>query len=184
MLRVGCHQEQLRESFLVVAHVQRACGLEPYVGVAGVSPEAEEESVMGYVALSVGPMAKAMSTMATHMIGIGHCRRLKTRLNPFSTMPRLHLMAKGMYRERGTAVGKLPFMLDDLRSLKELLDLKVIDQQIVRCSALLGWFFMLRMSGFLVTNNKNMSPDRHPLHMRDVEPRSKGQRTHRGATCR
>ena len=157
-----------------------ACGLDPYVGRAGLSEEQEEDNIMGYVALSVGPLSKAMSTVATHLSGIGYCLRLRSGENPLLSMPRLQLMLKGMYRERGATVRKLPFMLDDLRSLKEVLELGIIDQQIVWCAALLGWFFMLHMSEFLYTKNKNMSADRHPLYMRDIEPRCVGQATHWG----
>ena len=139
------------------------CGLDPYVGKAGLGPDQEEDNVMGYVALSVGPMAKSMSTVATHLSGIGYCHRLRTGENPLLGMPRLQLMLKGMHREKGATVRELPFMLGDIRALKNILNLKLVDQQIVWCSALLGWFFMLRMSEFLSTNNKNMSADRRPF---------------------
>lgn len=147
-----------------------ACGLYPYVGKAGLNSDEEEENIMGYVALSVGPLSKAMSTVATHLSGIGYCHRLKTGGNPLLAMSMLQLMLKGMYRERVATVRKLPFMLDDLRSLKELLNLKLVDQQIVWCSALLGWFFMHRMSEFLTTNNKICRPAGTPCICATLNP--------------
>ena len=71
-------------------------------------------------------------------------------------------------------------MLDDIASLKQMLDLKIADRQIVRRTALLGRFVMLRMSEILDPSNKNMSVDRHPIHMREIEPMANGQCAHWG----
>ena len=182
---MGCSVSQATKGsyeghFRIWAMYRGTCGLNPYVGTNGLDLDQEEDNVMGYVALSVGPLAKAMSTITTHLSGIGYCHRLKMGDNPLATMPRLELTLRGMQREKGATARKLPFMLGDLKELRSMLDLRVIDQRIVWCSVLLGWFFMLRMSEFLTTNNKNMSADRHPIYMRDIEPRYQGQAAHWG----
>ena len=41
-------------------------------------------------------------------------------------------------------------------------------------------FDMISMNEILTTTNKNMSEERHPLHMRDIDPPSHGARAHLG----
>ena len=57
-------------------------GLWPFLGLGGSNPEEGENSIMAYVAMSVGPLAKGMSTMATHLSGIGHFRKIKMGATP------------------------------------------------------------------------------------------------------
>ena len=95
-------------------------------------------------------------------------------------MHRLQLTVVGMYSGSGAAPRKFHFAIGGIMSLQLMLDLKIADQQIVRRTSLMGWFFMPRMVGILVNPDKNMSEDRHPIHMRDVEPMANGQSAHRG----
>ena len=118
--------------------------------------------------------------MMTHVRGIGYFHKLKMGINPVGKMPMVQLMMKGMRSEKGSTARKLPFMVDDIRSLNDLLNLATIDRKILWSSALLGCFFMLRMSEFLKTHNKNMSQERRPILIRDIAPRAKGVRTRRG----
>ena len=113
--------------------------------------------------------------MMTHVRGIGYFHKLKMGINPVGKMPMVQLMMKGMRSEKGSTARKLPFMVDDIRSLNDLLNLATIDRKILWRSALLGWFFILRMSGFLKTH-KNFSEDRRPVLMRDIEPLAKAIR--------
>ena len=137
----------------------------------------EEDSVLPYVALSVGPLGKEVSTMITHLSAVGYFRRIKTGRNPLKDMTRVQLMLKGLRRTAGPAKRKLPCSLEDLRALKGLLNLKDPDQIILWDSILLGWFFMLRMSEFLVNDDKNKPAGRHPLHVEDIEPLCQGTST-------
>ena len=155
-------------------------GFTPYLGSDGVDMEREEDSLLNYLALSVGPSNKDMSTMITQIREVAHFRKLKLGANPISATPRAHLMIRGMRREKGPAAIKSPFTLSDLKSSNVFLDLDTIDRQIARGAVLLGRFFMLRMSEIAITSNLNLSEDRRPLHMRDVDPLSQGVRAHWG----
>ena len=88
----------------------------------------EEDSVLSYVALSVGPLGKEVSTMVTHLSAIGFFHRIKYGPNPLNRMSRVQLMLKGLKREKGPTNRKLPITVEDLRALKGLLNLKDPDQ--------------------------------------------------------
>ena len=135
---------------------------------------------MAYCALSVGPLNKDMSTMIAHLHCSGHFHKLKSGSDPIANMPRVQLMAMGMRREKGDTARKFPFMVHDLKLLKSVLGLTTADHLTAWCVALLGWFFMLRMSEILVSGNKNQSDDRRPLHMKDIESLSLWESTHWG----
>ena len=155
-------------------------GISPYFSVGNSGKERGEDSLLSYLPLSVGPLNKDMSTMITHIHGIGHLRKLRLGANPIGEMPRAQLMVRGMRRDKGPTARKLLFFVYDLKTLKNLLDLDNADRQFVWCAVLLGWFFMLRMGEILVTPNPNMGEERHPLLMRDIEPLSTGARTRWG----
>ena len=132
------------------------------------------------MALSVGPLNEDMATMITHMYGVGQLHKIKLGANPISNMSRVQLMTRGVKREKVPAARKLPFPVDDLRTLKILLDQHSIDRQIAWCDTLMVLFFILIMCEVLVTTNQNISDGRHPRHMLEIEPRSQGVRDRRG----
>ena len=68
-------------------------------------------------------------------------------------------------------------MVGDIRSPKALLNLETIGRGILWRSALSGWFFMLRISELLKTNNKTMSEGRLPNRTRDIDPLGNGRRS-------
>ena len=154
--------------------------MDPYLGTNDDSVVEDEDSVLSYVALSVGPLGKEVSTMVTHLSAIGFFHRIKFGVNPLAKMARVQLMLKGLKRAGGPVNRKLPITVEDLRSLKGLLNLREADQLCLWVSILTGWFFMLRMSEFLVTNSKHTPPGRHPIYMEDVQPLCNGSPTHWG----
>ena len=149
-------------------------GLIPYLDTSAAKFPLEEDVALSYVALSVGPLGKEVSTMATHLSANGYFHRVKTGHNPLKEMPRVQLMMKGLRRPSGPENRKLPFSLEDIRSLKGLLNLKDVAQITLWASILVGWFFMLRMSEFLATDSQRNPVERHPIHMGDIEPLCKG----------
>ena len=115
-------------------------GIIPYFSVNAADKGSEEDRILSYHALSVGPLSKDMSTTIAPIHGIGHFQKLKLGANPIGDMPRVKLTIRGMRREKGTASRKSPYMLGDLKTLKNVIDLDSIDHHIVRCVVFLGWF--------------------------------------------
>ena len=152
-------------------------GKDPYISTCDEKFMEEEDSVLSYVALSVGPLGKEVSTMVTHLSAIGFFHRVKIGFNPLSKMSMVQLMLKCLKRASGPTNRKLPFTIEDIRSLKGMLNLRDADQACLWACVLTGWFFMLRMSEFLVTNSKHTPPGRHPILMEDVQPLCQGSPT-------
>ena len=121
-------------------------GAGPYFCLGGSDADKEAESFLNYLVLSLGPMNKDMRATINHFGGIAHLRKSKSALKPIAGMRRVQLMVEGMRRKKRPRCQKIPFMVDDLRSLRTLLDVSTADRRILRCSTLPGWFFMLRMS--------------------------------------
>ena len=143
---------------------------DPYISTSDEKFTEEEDSALSYVALSVGPLVKEVSTMVTHLSAIGFFHRVRIGVNPLSQMSRVQLMLKGLKRASGPTNRKLSFAIEDLRALKGLLNLNDADQACLWTCILTGWFFMLRMSELLVPNSKHTPPGRHPILMEDVQP--------------
>ena len=152
-------------------------GLVPYLDPSGDKFASEEDSVLSYVALSVGPLGKEVYTMITHLSAIGYFHRVKSGGNSLVQMSRVHLTLMGSKRANGPTDRKSPFPLEDLMSLKGMLNLKDVDQLTLWESVFAGWFFILRMGEFLVTKSKFPPQGRHPIHMDDVQPLCKGAPT-------
>ena len=142
--------------------------------------KSEEDGALAYVALSVGPLGKEVSTMVTHLSAIGHFHRIRTGPNPLTKMARVQLTIKGLRRSSGPEKRKPPFSTEDIRAIKGLLNLKELCQFLIWAASLLGRFFMLRMSEFLATESKYKPQGRHPIRMNDVAPMCKGAPTHWG----
>ena len=85
-----------------------------------------------------------------------------------------------MRRETGPTSHQVPFMSDDVKTLKITPNLGSPDHLPVRRTTLSGLFGIQRISEILVTTTKNMSEERHPLRMREIEPLSKGAMAHFG----
>ena len=66
--------------------------------MAEEKPTTEEDIELSYVALSVGPMGKDVSTMATHLSTIGYFQRVRRGIRPLAPMSRAHLIPKGPQR--------------------------------------------------------------------------------------
>ena len=154
--------------------LQGVNGLSPYLDTGADKFALEEDSVLAYVALSVGPIGKEVSTTVTHLSAIGFFHRIRFGYNPIKDMSRVQLMLKGIRRASGHANRKLPFSAEDLRTLKGMLNLKDTDQLTLWAATLVGWFFMLRMSEFLVSDTKHAPTDRHPIYTNDLEPLCQG----------
>ena len=133
-------------------------GKGPYLDPSEDKFDEEEESALSYVALSVGPLGKEASTMATHFPAIGFFHRVKHGVNPLTHMSRVQLMLKGLKRAKGPTNRKLPITLDDIRALKGLLNLQGPGQLCLWATILTGWFSMLMMSEFIVINSKHAPP--------------------------
>ena len=103
-------------------------GLSPYIDSREARLAGEEDSVIAYVAFSVGPLGKEVSTMVTHLSAIGYFHRIRTGGNPLTKMSRVQLMIKGLRRASGPERRKLPFSLEDMRALQGLLNLKEVGQ--------------------------------------------------------
>ena len=106
-------------------------GLSPYIDSREERLEGDEDSVIAYGAMSVGPLGKEVSTMVTHLSAIGYFHRIRTGANPSTRMSRVQLMIKGLRRASGPGRRKLDFPLVDLRDLKGILTLKESDQLLI-----------------------------------------------------
>ena len=82
--------------------------MDPYLGINDDSTVEDEDSVLSYVSLSVGPLGKEVSTMVTHLSAIGFFHRIKFGANPLTKMARAQLMLKGLKRASGPVNRKLP----------------------------------------------------------------------------
>ena len=69
--------------------------LNPYLSTESADKELEEDSLLNYLSLSVGPLNKDMSTMITRIHGIGRVQKLKRGTNPIGGMPRVQLTIRG-----------------------------------------------------------------------------------------
>ena len=83
--------------------------------------------------------------MLMHLSGIAHFRKIETSKSPLGAMHRLQIFIMGMRRAKWPTARNLPFIVDVMRPIRDLLDFCVVGQGIARCSVLLGWFFMLMM---------------------------------------
>ena len=90
----------------------------------------EGDIAIAYLSLSICPLEKGPSTTNGHLCAIGYFRKLRSGQNPLLSMNRLQLMINGMKRANGPTARKLPTAVEDLRSLKGLLDLNDIYQRI------------------------------------------------------
>ena len=118
---------------------RRVNGASPYLCLHGAVRDKGEESLIGYLALSAGPLNKDTTTMTTHVHGIGYFHKVKLGANPIGGIPMVQRTMKGLRREKGPTARKLPFMAGDLRSPKALLNLETTDRILWR-SALSGRF--------------------------------------------
>ena len=136
----GCFRaSQLRGAPQKVGDFQRVNGRAPYLDAAEDKFTTEEDIALSYVALSVGPLGKEVSTMGAHLAAIGYFHRVRNGVNPLTQMSRVQIMLKGLKRAKGPANRKLPFPHDDMMALKGLLNLQDVGQLIFWVSAM-GWF--------------------------------------------
>ena len=177
----GATKHNYKGQFRQWAVRHSANGINPYVGENNLSFRGEEEeSVMAYLSLPLGPLEKDPSTTNGHLRAKGYSHRLRCGSKPLTETNRLQLMIKGMMRNKGPTDSKLPTAVGDLRTLNGLLDLNDINQHLLRCSILPGWFFMMRMGEYLTTNSRNCNSKRIPIATSDIEPRCRGVATEWG----
>ena len=144
----------------------------------------EEESVLPYLALSVGPLGKDITTVVGHLNALSYFRRVKSGFNPISHMPRVSLMIRGLRRAKGPTQRKLPITIEDLTTLHDMIDHTDINQQTLWGTVLLGWFFMLRRGLLVDNNNKTRPAERHPLWLSDIDPLCQGNLANWGGARR
>ena len=126
------------------ATFRRINGLTPYFALGTDGAEREEDSLLSYKSLSVGPIGQDIETMIGRLESIGFPHRVRTGKNPVNDIPRALLMVRGLRRARVPTKRKLPISVEDLMPLKEMIRLNQIGRQILRAAALIGWFFTLR----------------------------------------
>lgn len=136
--------------------------------------------MLSYLALSVGPLGKDITTVVGHLYAISCLRRVKSGQNPISLMPRVSLMSKDLRRPKGPTQRKFPISIEDLRTLSGMLGHTNIDHQILWAAVLLGWFFMLRTGELFDNNDLNRPAGRHPILLSDIDPLCQGNLTHWG----
>ena len=95
-------------------------------------------------------------------------------------MPSAMLMVRGLRRAKVPTHRKLPISVEYLRTLKGMLDLHQIDQQILRATMIIGMFFMLRASEFLDAKNPLTPAGRRPILVPDIDLLRGGKLAHRG----
>ena len=146
-----------------------------YLSTEPADARSEEDSVLAFAALHLGPLERDHATVQNYMTAISHFHKLHDGFNPLLGMKRVQLLLKGAKRVKGPTNRKLPVTVEDLKVVYELLGVDGnIDNRILWCSILLGWHFMLRMSEYVVTGKETQ--ERHPLHMGDIEPLCDGVR--------
>ena len=118
--------------------------------------------------------------MAGHLKAIGYFHRVRTGKHPIADIPRVMLMVRGLRRANGPTQRNLPATVEDLGTLKGLLDLGQVGQQILWTSVLLGWVFMLRMGEFLDAKNPLTPDGRRPVLISDIDPLCDGKSTRWG----
>ena len=80
---------------------RRINGLSPYLSADPQGLPDEEDSVLSYLALSVGPLGKDIATVVGHLNALSYFRRARSGFNPISHMPRVSLMIRGLRRANG-----------------------------------------------------------------------------------
>ena len=168
-------------TLLIGPHLEGSTGIPRTWIPAPHTITAEEESVLSYLALSVGPLGKDISSVVGHLNPISYFHRVKTGINPISLMPRVSLMIRGLRRANGPVTRKLPFSIEDPKTLNDMIEHDDIDQQVLWATVLMGWFFMMRMGEHLENNDQNRPASRHPLRMSGIDPLYKGNLTHCGS---
>ena len=120
-------------------------------------------------------MEKDRATVQTYITAIANFHKVRSGDNPIAGMKRLQLLLKAAKRIKGTTNRKLPATVEDLKVVYDMMDVPSnIDNRILRCSILIGWHFVLRMSEYVVTGKETRQ--RHPIHTEDIEPWRDGAR--------
>ena len=86
---------------------RRVNGQSPFMVADPAGISGEEESVLAYLALSVGPLGKDITTVVGRLNSISYFHRVRTGVNPISLMPRVSLMIRGLRRAKGPTQRKL-----------------------------------------------------------------------------
>ena len=118
--------------------------------------------------------------MVGRLGAIGYCHRVKTGIDPVAAIPRVMLMIRGLGRAQIPARRKLPISVEDMGTPKDMPGLMRIDRQILWATVLLGWFFMLRQSGLLDSENPLTPDGRLPILVSDIDPMCGGKLTRWG----
>ena len=136
--------------------------------------EANETAVIAYVTLNLGPIERDAGTVQNHLQAIGYFHKIRSGINPLTTMYRVQNIMKGARREKGPTERKLPVTAEDLNRIYNKVEWGNPDSVTLWCSLSLAWFFMLRMGEYLEkrpTEELNEDIDtRHPLQMDEIEP--------------
>ena len=155
-------------------------GKKEYLSSLEEDKEEEEEAVIAYVALNLGPMERDPGTVQNHLQAIGYFHRLRLGRNPLREMMRLQNLMKGAKREKGACRRKLPVTVEDLNVIYSKIDWSSSDSVTIWCTISIAWFFMLRMSEYLELPTRGdasvEAKARRPLTMDEIEPMIDGKR--------
>ena len=131
-----------------------------------------ELDLLRFAALQFGPLQKSAATINLYFKAIVYVHKVQTGVNPCENMQRVKLMLQGATRQDGPPKRKLPISVEDLLTIKRITDPDNVDETILMCVILIGWYFMLRKSEYLGPGMKGVGPKnyRFSIRMMDLEP--------------
>ena len=144
-----------------------------------------EKDVLRLATLHHGPLLKSAATVELYLRSLSYMHRLRTGINPLERMYRVKLLLQGAKREEGPPNRKLPVSCEDLIEIHRSLTPGCINEQIIYCAVLLGWFFMLRKSEYLGPGlpGQSHSTFRHSIRALDLEAYKDSKRVIWGTDC-
>ena len=144
-----------------------------------------ETDVVRFATLHHGPLQKTAATVELYLRALGYMHRLHTGLNPLSDMFRVKLLLQGARREEGPPNRKLPVSCEDLLEIQKGLSSGSVNEHIIFCVILLGWFYMLRKSEYLGPGMSGASPGtfRRSVRVMDLEAFEDSKRVPWGNPC-
>ena len=144
-----------------------------------------ERGVLRFATLHHGPLLKSDAAVDIYLRPLAYIHRLHTGLNPVERMFRVKLLLQGAKRDEGPPNRKLPASCEDLIEIHRGPTPGCINEQIIYCVILAGWFFMLRKSEYLGPGLQGQSPNtfRHSIRVLGPEAYKDSKRVSRGEDC-
>lgn len=144
-----------------------------------------ERGALRFTTLRHAPLQKSASAVELYMRAMAYMHRPHTGLNPINDTFRVKLSLRGARRGEGPPNRKIPVSCEDLIEIYHGVTPGCINEGIIFCVVLLGWYFMIRKSEYLGHGIKGNIPStfRHSIRVMDLEPYFDSNRVTWGQPC-